>query len=473
MTNSEIYGATYYSTIALILAILAVAGLGLMLQVDRYLGRWVSCLAVPAMGLGTALSSAFSGRDLKYAFYNIEGISFGGGGGNTILRIITAIIVGLCVATVVAKFFVRRIDVSQFVSGQWLVGTFYGFYFCNAVFNAAFGTIPSFTHNVLYLPLIFSAVYLWRAEPLEDFVNLAKWMLLAFTLGSLLLALLKPSLAVEPNYKGWIPGLTFRLWGLSSHANSLGPLALLFILLEWMCPSGRWWSRFLNISIGLAVVVLAQSKTAWAAGLSIIPILAWYKVGRAPAGGMRIEFAISLIAGLLVLILGLAFLDIDKIWHRIATTRVGMDVATLSGRAQIWAAAVTIWENSLVFGYGPTAWGPEHRAALGMPFAFSAHNQFLQSMSTAGTLGLLSLLVYLAALGVRCLANADATCGASVALFIILLLRCITETPLSPGAIFNGDMIAHLVIFRIALGQFGVRDSKAASQPLGSMVLAK
>ena len=114
----------------------------------------------------------------------------------------------------------------------------------------------------------------------------------------------------------------------------------------------------------------------------------------------------------------------------------------------------------------PISWGAEHRAALGMPFAFSAHNQFLQSMSAAGTLGLLSLLAYLMILAYRCKVCADATNGVSMALFVIVFLRCMTETPFAPGAIFNGDMIAHLIIFKLALGQPAGIPTRRKSWPI-------
>lgn len=454
MTGSELIATGIYSGMAFILGVLVIAGLGILLQTDRYIGRWVAFIVVPAMGLGTALSSALSGRDLKYAYNNIEAIAAtGAAGGTNLLRLITAAVVGISAATVIATLFrrSRRPDRPIPAPGQPLFASFVAFFLCNAIFNAAFGTVPAFVHNVIYLPVVFGAVYIWRQEPLDSFVRMAKWMLMAFMLGSLALALAKPALAVQTAYKGWVPGLSIRLWGLGSNPNSIGPLALLLLLLEWMQPSRLLWSRALSWGLGLTVLLLAQSKTAWVAGFAMVSVVTWYRVGRAPGGGMRIGFALALIAGLLVLAAGLAFVDLGRIWDRIAATRVGSDVGTLSGRTQIWVAAIEAWWQNPVFGYGVLAWGPEHRAALGMPFAFSAHNQFLQSMSMAGTLGLVSLLVYLGVLGVCCLWAVEVTRGASVALFLFVLLRCLTEAPLTPGTLYNGDAITHLLLFRIAL----------------------
>ncbi len=467
MTQNDLIGIGYYGGLALLFAVAAIIGLGVTLQVDRAIGRWTACLMVPAMLLGTALSSVLSGRDLKYAFSNIEGIAFGAdGGGSGVLRLVTAFMLAVGGATVIANLYGRGRQTRRGLapadadrqaqavpagSGQALLVAYAVFFLSNAVFNAAFGTKPAFTHNVLYLPVAFAAVYVWRNEPVGNFVRLARWMLIAFMLASLLLAVAKPSLAVQPAYKGWVPGLSVRLWGLGSNPNSIGPLALLLLLLEWMQPSRRWPVRVVVAGLALAVLVMAQSKTAWAAGLAMAVVVAWYRLRKAPTGGARVGFVLALIAGLLLLCVPLMTMDLGRLWDKLAATSVGTDVATLSGRAQIWAAALGAWQTSPVFGYGPAAWGPEHRAVLGMPFAFSAHNQFLQSMSSAGTLGLVSLLAYLGLLGLWCLRAATATRGASMALYVLVLLRCITEAPLAPSTLFNGDAITHLILFRLAL----------------------
>ena len=197
--------------------------------------------------------------------------------------------------------------------------------------------------------------------------------------------------------------------------------------------------------------MLAQSKTAWAAGFVVLPLLAWSRYGRAPTGGMRISFALCLISVLVAATLVLMFGNLDKLWLKLAGGQVGSDVSSLSGRAQIWLAALDAWRANPLFGYGPTAWGPLHRLSIGMPFAFSAHNQFLQSLSGAGTLGLLSLLTYLGLLSVCAWRASAATRGVSLALLVIVLLRCMTEAPFSAATLFNGDTLTQLVLFRIAL----------------------
>lgn len=267
---------------------------------------------------------------------------------------------------------------------------------------------------------------------------------------SLALAIIKPQLAIQPSYKGWIPGLSIRLWGVGSNPNSIGPLALLFLLLENMQPSKSTWLRWIAILSAFVVFALAQSKTVWLAGMVAVAILFWYRRGRTASGGMDPRLVLALIALLLVGTISLAFIDLERIWHKITFTQAGADIATLTGRAQIWATAIDTWKANPIFGYGPSAWGLEHRINIALPFAFSAHNQLLQSLSMAGTIGGVTLIVYLVLLGAGSFRAAATTRGISLALFATILFRCMTEA-LTLGTILNGDFLTHLILFAIVL----------------------
>ena len=141
MTQNELIGIGYYGGLALLVAVAAIIGLGVTLQVDRAIGRWTACLMVPAMLLGTALSSLLSGRDLKYAFSNIESIAFGSeGGGSGVLRLVTAAMLALGGATVITDLFGRRRHgaagpqtvAKPASAGQALLLAYAAFFLCNA-----------------------------------------------------------------------------------------------------------------------------------------------------------------------------------------------------------------------------------------------------------------------------------------------------------------------------------------------------
>jgi O-antigen ligase len=449
MSFGEIFSYAIYFGAALAIAIAAVLGFGLFLQAERSFGRLIVPALVPLIALGITAGTLLSGRNLTYASFSIDTINAEGqGGGGGILRLISFSIVGLCGAKILG-YLLNPIKTAT--DGKPLFIAFVAFFIANAVLNSAFGAHPEFVHNTFYSIIVFAALYFSRHEPLSDTIKFAKLALLAMMLLSLAVAIAKPQLAIQPSYKGWIPGLSIRLWGVGSNPNSIGPLALLLLLLENMQPSRKLWLRWITILSALAVFALAQSKTVWLAGMVAIGMLFWYRHARTENGGMDPRFALALIALLLVGSIGLANTDLERIWLKITFTQAGTDITSLTGRAQIWATAIATWKDNPLFGYGPSAWGLEHRLHIALPFAFSAHNQLLQSLSMAGTFGGISLIIYLFLLGAGAFRAAPATRGISLALFATVIFRCMTEAPLTFGTILNGDFLTHFILFAIAL----------------------
>lgn len=450
---------------ALAASIAAVLAFGVFLQAERSIGRAIIPAFVPLVALGISIGSLLSNRNLTYASLSIDSINAGteAAGGGSILRLISFGIVGLCGAKILGYLLDQKKQTTE--NGRPLFIAFVAFFITNAVLSSAFGAHPEFIHNTFYSIIVFAAVYLARHESLTGTIKFAKHALLVMMLLSLALAMAKPELAVQPNYKGWIPGLSIRLWGVGSNPNSIGPLALLLLMLESMQPFRKAWLRWLTILSAITVFALAQSKTVWAAGMVAIAIVFWYRNARSQNGGMDPKFVLGIVAILLIGTIGLAFADLDRIWHKITFTQAGTDITTLTGRAQIWATAINIWQDNPIFGYGPAAWGLEHRLTIAMPFAYSAHNQFLQSLSVAGTLGGVTLVCYLLVLGAGALGAAATTRGISLALFATIIFRCMTEAPLSFGTILNGDFLTHLLLFAIALRGRPAPQAEAAPTP--------
>lgn len=436
---------------AVALMLVGVLGLGAMLHVDRTVGRWLPSTVVPAMGLGVVISSLLSHRDLRYTQDILEQTIVVGSGAaivSVVLRLLSLALVAFSVTHLVGGIFQRK-QVTMLDGGKPLLVTFVVFYICNALLNAAFGTVPSFTHNTLYVPIVLFAIYAARHQPISTFITAAKLTLLIFMLLSLFVAFLKPELAVETGYKSWLPGVRFRLWGVGSHPNSTGPLALTLLLLEWMQPTRRALGRFLIWSSAAAVLILAQSKTAWGATLLVIPVLWWFRSATSARGAARVDRWLAVVIALIFLTLAVMKVETGPL-SRVMSSAPGGDVTTLTGRVQIWAAAIDVWKTNVVFGYGPEAWSLPHRMSLGMPFAVSAHNQLLQSLSTAGLLGAVSLLVFMLMLLVALSQRASQTKGVSLALMLMLLLRCATEAPLSAATLFNGDTLTLVILLRMA-----------------------
>lgn len=450
MNPSELIGFVFVVGLATLAGAAAVLGLGLFVHLQASFGRWLAILTVPVMAAGVAVNSLASGRELKYAFENIEVVALtGSAGGVWMLRGLTVLLVGMSVGAMVARLFSR--SAAPVARGQLLVWAFALYYLCNGILNSLFGTVPAFSHNSLYVPVVFVAMYMARDEGIRPLLHAAIWALLLFMLASLASAVLVPALALQPDYRGWIPGLTVRLWGLSSNPNSIGPLALLLLLLLYLQPLERRWLQWAAAAAALAVLVLAQSKTAWAAGVACAALLLWLNHAFDAHGRLRAGAILSCVALCAAGALFVMSIAGGGAIERVMAGQIGSDLSTLTGRMQIWSAAVAAWQENPMFGYGPTAWGPAHRRAIGLPFAFSAHNQFLQSLSVAGALGLVSLLLFLAVLAFGAWRARTWTKGVSLVLCVLVLLRCLTEAPLSANTLFNGDVLTLLLLFRLAL----------------------
>lgn len=440
-----LFGAVYFS-IAFALAVGCILAFAILLGAEDRLGGWVLPATIPLIALGICTSSLLSGRDLRLAAFDLTLNTAGvGAGGSWLLRGITIVLLGIWSARIAGQW-LRRNKVQPVGGGRLFVG-FALLFSANNLLNSAFGTEPAFIHNLLYPIVVFAAAYAARREPLSQIISMAKLALFGMMFLSLAVAVVKPDLALQPNYKGWIPGLSIRLWGVGSNANSIGPLALVALLIEYMQPYRRRWVHGAVVAASVAVLVLAQSKTVWVAGLFVLAVLAWHRFGKV-RGGVDMRFALIVVVVASVPLLAMLMVDPTRIWNKLF---MSPDVTTISGRAQIWSVALSEWLRNPLFGYGPEIWGPVYRERVGMQFAFHAHNQFLQSLSAAGTLGVVSLVIYLWFLGKGALLQAEQSRGVSVALYVLVLLRCMTETPLTVSTLFNGDILMHLLLFVICL----------------------
>jgi len=74
-------------------------------------------------------------------------------------------------------------------------------------------------------------VYASRTQDPETAIRFAKSALLIFLAASCVVSVVAPELTIERNYPSLLPGITIRFWGLESHANSMAPMALVYLLL--------------------------------------------------------------------------------------------------------------------------------------------------------------------------------------------------------------------------------------------------
>ncbi len=438
-----------YLLLAFGAALMLVLVLGLSLHGERRWSAHFLPALPPLLCLGIAAGSLFSGRNLVFVETRIDLLSTGVGQGARVLQLITLGLLALSAARVLGAI-LRQASHTP-APGTPLYLAFLLFFISGTIVPCVLGTEPTFIHSIFYPGVLFTAAWCARREPLERLITGAKIGLYALMLGSLLAAVLWPSGAVQAGYKGLLPGIGFRLWGLGSNANSIGPLALLVFLLEVMQPTPGRWRRAFLLSANAAVFLLAQSKTTWLVLLPVAATLIVHQVRLKLGARTGLALLLALIATLVTVLLLVMVCDLDLWCARLLNSRMGENLSTLTGRTRIWDVAVNTWLDNPLFGYGPNAWGPQFRAAIGMPYAFSAHNQFLQTLSVAGALGLLGLLVYLGHLAAAAWRCAASTRGVSLALLLMVLLRCLSEAPLSVQGLINGDTLTHLLLFCIVL----------------------
>jgi O-antigen ligase len=356
--------------------------------------------------------------------------------------------------------------------GRGLFLAYLLFYATNFVLNNMFGAKWAFDQKLIYPVLVMIAVYFSRNRDARLTADATKLGLLLFCAASCAAIFLLPRAAVQRDYASVIPFIGFRLWGLGSNPNSTGPLALVLLLLLAWRPFRNRILQMLGYGTGIAVLVLSQSKTAWLATAIAFPTL-WYgqllynaaRRGQSRTSAYPVRHFLRPILLCVLGLAGVAALAYLQLHNPLAnaTSDQQAQVTTLTGRTEIWAVALETWKQNPLFGYGSAMWDDEFRRAVGMDFAYNAHNQFLQSLSVAGGLGLAGTLAYTLVLFRYALAANTATRGLSLALFWVIFVRFFTEAPLNMAGIFSGEFVTHLLLFTLVLTKG--RDVYLGSRP--------
>jgi O-antigen ligase len=259
---------------------------------------------------------------------------------------------------------------------------------------------------------------------------------------------------LESGYRGLVPGVDFRLHGLTTHANSLGPLAVVYLLLEYWKPSPLRW-RLPTSAVAVAVLLLAQSKTAWvaavAAGCVLYVVAARMDAGEEPARPRGLAMiAVPLLVVSVSALLTFVLLDPLPQLVRVIEDRIP-GLSTLTGRDRVWEITLNEWKANPIFGYGPTLWDVEFRITRGLLATGHAHNQFLQTLGESGVLGVVALAAYMAVLLRYAAKHAVASKGVTLALVVVLIVRCITEAPFRLVAFLDPAFLTHLAVFALLI----------------------
>lgn len=451
-----------YYFVMMLLAVLASIGVVFawagFLHLSHRLGNRMIRTSILLIAALTAISVILSGRDLSHvgeSITNLYGDESASGG--SITRFLTWGIVLMLLGVLLDRIIRQRLSPGTVRIQYGWMALFCVFVFSNGIVGSFLGTYPSFTPGLLY-PLIFllalAADSSW--EP-DDIVRSIKSGLLVVFLLGFAMAAVKPGLVFERGASDSLALLPFRYWGATPHANAMGSMAVLYLLLEILAPTDRKFWRWMGVGAALVSIVLAQSKTALL-GFALCLGCIWI----APAdrgtaedkrnGELQTTLKLMLVVLLPVLLfVVLSLAGYEHKLYRLFDSDAGKSVTTLTGRTKIWEAALLEWRSNPWFGYGPNLFSLEHRMRIGMLFAFHAHNQFIQSLAQSGLFGLLGLLLFLGAISYKLFKHAAVSRGVSLALLAFLLIRCITEVPLRSGNMISGEYLYLLAVVAIAM----------------------
>ena len=333
-----------------------------------------------------------------------------------------------------------------------LLWTMLAYYFGTALVQAVASDVPDFFLRSVYVPVVLAAVCCQRPGDLAPVFGAARLVILALMIASLGGIWLKPDFVIHRPEPGLIPGIDWRLYGLTPHANAIGPIALLGLLVELHSPA-RWRAlRWLTLLSCAAVLVLAQSKTTWIA-MPLMLLFVWLPLtlARAAAGADavgRFRRSVLTLSGLIAVMVAMA--AAAAVFDVVGYVERHSDLVTLTGRTQIWDITLQAWRDNVLFGYGPEIWGVDRQREFHMSYVGHAHNQVVQTLGEAGLVGLVLLLLYLATLVATALRQFVASRGIVLLLFMLMLVRCVTEAPMRSEGVLSWSTFLHALLMVMA-----------------------
>jgi len=442
---------------ALALALMLVFGFATALDIKRRLPNEPLPYAFFGIVLAIMAAPLATERLLTSGLATVEASLEDIGSSFWITRILTALVLIVCIERV-GRYFLQKGGPAP--KGMLLWWSFFAFALAGQLLNAAFGAKPSFDQKSLYAFVAYFAFFLVAQQQPDRLFKIARWALLLFLLGSAMAIPVRPAALLEFGFTGFLPGINFRYYGLATHANTMGPLAVACLILLWRYPIPARWLNYAAWALTSASLLFSQSKTSIAIGVAVFIYLWIYRrrsVLAARADGSRAQFALLMWTSLCIvlaaltlgILLGSNYLD----WAIGRFENVtGGQWATFTGRTRIWALAWHEFLSHPVFGYGPTIWDPVYRFYAQLPFAAHAHNQLMQSLSSAGAVGGATVLFYAFMLLVFAVRANARSGGISIALVGLILVRCIFEVPLATASMMQAEFLVQLLALSACVG---------------------
>lgn len=409
-----------------------------------------------AMLLTVVLMSLLSGRDLTSTAQMSTDISSAGPARHPLMDVLQPVISLLILAVSAERIVTHWLLRERAKAPPLMLIAFLVFWLTTVVSPALFGAHPKFSHDFVYALIIGVAASLASGLERDQALKATRNGLLLIMLASLLLIPIRPGLVMDTAYnQGLLPGVP-RLAGITPHAVTLGLMAQLGLLMLLARPYARRWLNMSAWVVTSLALFLAQSKTAWLAFLICSGAMMlvrhapgwWRRVGDPLHPTTGLVSVVIFMLGVTLLVLVFMFGDVGGRLSSFLATPEGAQLASLTGRDRIWAIAWEEWRRNPVFGYGPSIWNEEFRAIIGMSNATHAHNQFMDTLSRAGTVGAAGLVFYAVVLLGMSVRFARATRGLSMALFLALFLRAVSEVPMVMFG-YGPDLVIHVLLLMV------------------------
>jgi len=425
--------------------------------------------ALPSMIVLAAAEVLLSGRDLSQVYAELAGLVEVNRSPAMpwVQRVVSFVLLLVSVERIVHHFTQREPAPSMPLAVSYVL-----YWLASVAAPALFGAHPLVGHEYTYSLIIGLAALLVTTEEITGIADRARDALFVLMLVSVILIPLRPTLVLDSSYtQGVLPGVP-RLGGVAAHPVAMGMFAQTGLLLLWVRPYRHGWANVLAWMLGLFVLVLAQSKAAWIAfvlcSIALVVVRhgpsAWRRLGDPHEGSFGVVLCVGSLAFGAALLAVVLFTDLGDKFSDFLDTQQGAQLMTMTGRDQIWAIALEEWQDSKIFGYGPGLFDDDFRQSIGMPNATNAHNQFLDTLARSGTVGATFLVVYACVLLVLSVAYARRTGGLSLALFIALAVRSVSEVPLNLFG-YSTEFFAHLLLIATLAAGASVGVHATAARP--------
>ena len=455
---------TLFSFAAFLFAIFLVFAIAVVAAGAVRWPGWSFSFLMSLMAVTSVVTIVFSGRVLTLESDVLTVTSQGGVEGYLLAKVLLAVIVGCSLALSITWFFFLRDktkETCRFRNKQLepptdIVTAFLVFLIAVNILPIFWGKHYYFHINLIYTLFVYLALFLWARLSNIDPVVVAKQCLFFIVFSSLIAAILAPNLALQIGYNdGLIPGFNIRLWGVTTHANTLGAAACVLFLLEAVEPSAKvWFRRGILIITGL-VLIMTQSKTSIFAVLVGLLIIA---IGRILTKNRdQSRYSSEIVIGLIIV--SSALLAVSAAWimlydwgvsavlNRNLSANAVYGLSNATGRTSIWEVAIAAGLENPLFGQGVDFWNQHVRLRAGFSGATSAHNLFLEIFSRSGFIGLIALLIFLFFLVRYSLRAYKNTNGGSIALLAAFFVRAMFESTIDTDAVIASSFFGGIAYF--------------------------